>query len=80
MAFFAVSNLLIFYFLSLNRTMVAYPLLGAMLVQVILIVLFHNNIDQIVSIMLLSSVICLMLMLFFYLRMRNDISHNARIQ
>ena len=80
MAFFAVSNLLIFYFLSLNRTRVAYPLLGAMLVHVVLIVLFHSNIAQIVGVMLLSSVICLALILLFYLKVRNDISHNARIQ
>ena len=79
MALFALSFLFVNYFLSINRTRVAYPLLGTALVQVVLIVLFHSNIGQIVITILLSSIICLALMLLYYLKVNNDISNNTRI-
>ncbi len=70
MAFWAISFLLMNYFLSLNRTRVAYPLLGAMVLQLGLICLFHSSIAQIVNIMLISSVACLALMCPLYLNVR----------
>ena len=79
MAFFAISSLLMFYFLSLNRTKVAYFLIGAMLLELCLIILFHSSIVQIVNIVLLSGAVCLVLILTFYMVVRNDLSHNARL-
>lgn len=80
MAFFAVSSLLMFYFLSLNRTRVAYPLIGAVLLQLCLIILFHSSIGQIVNIMLICGASCLVLILPFYLKVRNDLSGGASLQ
>jgi O-antigen/teichoic acid export membrane protein len=80
MAFFAVSSLLMFYFLSLNLTRVAYPFIAAVLLQLCLIILFHSSIGQIVNIMLICGASSLVLILLFHLRMRNDLSNNARLQ
>jgi O-antigen/teichoic acid export membrane protein len=70
MAFWAISFLLLNYSLSLNRTKVAYPLLGAMVLQLGLISLFHSSIAQVVDIMLISSIACLALMCPLYLNVR----------
>ena len=78
MAFFAVSSLLMLYFLSLNRTKVAYFLIGAMLLELCLIILFHSSIAQIVNIVLICGAVCLVLVLTFYVTVRYDFNHNAR--
>jgi len=70
MAFWAISFLLMHYLLSLNRTKVAYSLLGAMVLQVGLIIGFHSSIGQIVDIMLISSIVCLALVCPFYFNVR----------
>jgi len=70
MAILAICFLLMNYFLSLNRTRVAYPLIGAMVLQLGLICLFHSSIGQIVDIMLISSTACLALMCPLYLNVR----------
>lgn len=70
MAFWAISFLLMQYLLSLNRTKVAYSLLGAMVLQVGLIIGFHSSIGQIVDIMLISSIACLALVCPFYFNVR----------
>lgn len=69
MLIFSICFLMFNFFLSLNRTSVAYFLLGAALVQILLISLFHNDISQIVSMVLISGGLCLALMLVFYLAM-----------
>ncbi len=66
MAFWAIAFLLTNYFLSLNQTKVAYSLLGAMVLQLGLIIGFHSSIGQVVDIMLISSVACLALMCPLY--------------
>lgn len=70
MALFALSFLVMNYFLSLNQTKVAYPLLGAMLIQFILIALFHSSIAQLVSIMLICGILSIFSMIPFYLKVR----------
>ncbi len=52
MGMFAISYLLMTYFLSLNQTRVSYALLAVVLIQVTLMFLFHAGIDQLVTIML----------------------------
>ncbi|OGO21377.1 MAG: hypothetical protein A2144_03795 [Chloroflexi bacterium RBG_16_50_9] len=68
MMFFALSFLLMNYLLSLNRTRVAYSLLGALLLQVVLIVFFHSDIAQIVNMMLISGIASLVFMIPFYFK------------
>lgn len=70
MALFALSFLLMNYFLSLNQTKVCYSFLGAVLLQLGLIIFFHSNIAQIVNIMLICSALCLIFMLPLYLKLR----------
>lgn len=70
MALFAIAFLLLSYFLSLNKTKVAFPFLGVMLLQLALIAFFHSSIAQLVDIMLLCSIACLALALPFYLELR----------
>lgn len=68
MFLFAISFLLMNLLLSLNKTKVAYCLLGTALFQLGLIVLFHSNIAQLVNIMLISAALCLVFMFPFYLK------------
>ena len=69
MGLFAISFLLLNYFLSLNQTKVALPFLGAMILELVLIAFFHSSIAQLVDIMLISSIACLALVLPFYLKL-----------
>lgn len=70
MGFFALSALLLNYFLSLNQTKVAYALIAAMLLELGLIAFFHASIAQIVDVMFISGALCLLFMLPFYLKVR----------
>lgn len=78
MALFALSFLLMNYFLSLNQTKVAYPLLGVMLLQLALIALFHSSIAQLVNIMLMCGAISLVAVLPFLVKMRMPLPHKAK--
>jgi O-antigen/teichoic acid export membrane protein len=74
MGLFAISYLLMNYLLSLNRTKVVYPLLGTMLLELGLIVLFHSTISQVVNIMLISGGACMVFVVLFYLKMdKNEV-------
>ena len=75
MALFALSFLVMNYFLSLNQTKAAYSLIGVMLLQLILIALFHSSIAQLVNIMLICGILCLVSMLPFYLRRVHGAEH-----
>ncbi|MFQ5917794.1 MAG: polysaccharide biosynthesis protein, partial [Candidatus Binatia bacterium] len=70
MFFYALSFLSLNFFLSRNQTKVAYAFLIAMLIEIGLIISFHDSIAQIVDIMLISGALCLTFMLPFYLRVR----------
>ena len=72
MSFFALSYLAMSYFLSLGKTMVAYPLLAVMFLQVGLIGLLHSSIAQLVNIMLICGSVSLVLMFPFFLKRRTS--------
>jgi hypothetical protein len=76
MALFAMSYLLMNYFLSVNKTKIAYALLITMIVQVSSIILFHDNITTVVNVILGSSILGLLLILPFFLGMRRLASDN----
>ena len=76
MLLFAISFLLMNYFLSLNQTKVAYSLVVAMLAQLGLIIAFHSTIAEVVNIMLISGFLSVALMLPLYLKMRSIRSGN----
>lgn len=63
MLFFAVSSLLINYFLSINAMKVGYFLVIAVIIELCLISLFHSNIEQIINMLLISGVTSLVVML-----------------
>ena len=73
MALFALSFVFMNYFLSLNQTKVAYSLLGVMLLQLILIALFHSSIVQLVNIMLICSILSIVSLLPFYLKVKRGV-------
>jgi O-antigen/teichoic acid export membrane protein len=66
MMFFAVSYILMNYFLSLNRVQVAYIFAAVAFLQVLLILYFHSEIAQVVNVMLISGAACLFATLLFY--------------
>lgn len=68
MALFAIASLLMFYLLSVNRTRVAYPLAGAMAIQVVLMALFHSSIEQVVDVVLISAALALVMVGLFNVR------------
>lgn len=67
MILFAVSYIIMNYLLSINRTRVAYPFMATAFLQVVLILYFHGDIAQVVNVMLVSSAICLIAVITFYL-------------
>lgn len=70
MLLFSLSFLLMNYFLSTNRTRVAFVLGGALGLEVILVYLFHSSAARIVDMVLISGVACLCPMLIMYWRNR----------
>ncbi len=72
MALFAFSFLMMNYFLSLNQTKVAYSFLGVVVAQVILLAFFHNNINEVVNVMLGCGALSLLAMFPFYIQLRRS--------
>lgn len=67
MSLFGIALMNIRYFLSVNETLVSYYLLGAMVVQIILTLLFHDSIASLVNNTLITGVVCILLMCWFHL-------------
>jgi O-antigen/teichoic acid export membrane protein len=67
MLLFAISYILMNYFLSINQTRVAYPFMATAFIQVILIIYFHSDIGQVVNVILTSAALCLVSVMAFYL-------------
>ncbi len=70
MGLFSISFLFTNYFLSLNQTKIAFPLLGLMCFEAGLITVFHSSVSQLVDVMLISGALSIALMLPFYFRAR----------
>jgi O-antigen/teichoic acid export membrane protein len=67
MMFFAISYIFMNYFLSLNLIKIAYIFAAVGFLQILLILYFHGDIAQVVNDVLVSSVVCLLANLIFYL-------------
>ncbi len=63
MFFFAIAGLMMNYLLSLGRTEVSYFMLLSLLVEIVGLSLFNQNIDQIISVILISSILSVVLQL-----------------
>ena len=70
MLFLGLSFVSVNYLLSLSRLRVAYALFLVVLLQVILIGLFHSSIDEVVNVMLICGIASLVLMIPFYVAVR----------
>jgi len=68
MLFLSFSFLLMNYFLSLNQMKIALALVAAMVVQLALVVAFHASVGQLVNMILVSSVVCLVMVMAVYVR------------
>ncbi len=67
MVLFGFSGITLKYLLSINQTRVSYVLLEVMLLQLALLALFHAGIGQMVSVMLVLSIVSLLCQLPFHL-------------
>ena len=67
MLLFAVSYVIMNYFLSISRIRVAYPFMVTAFLQVVLIMYFHGDIAQVVNVVLISAAVCLIAVIAFYL-------------
>jgi O-antigen/teichoic acid export membrane protein len=67
MAFFAISFLQANFFLSLNKSKVAFPLLGVALLEVVLMMVFHNDINQLINVLLICALTSVVVMIPFYI-------------
>ncbi|ACX72264.1 polysaccharide biosynthesis protein [Methanocaldococcus vulcanius M7] len=70
MFFFAISGLMMNYLLSLGITRVAYALTFSLAIEILGIIIFHQNINQIVDIVLLSSIMSLIVQVPFIIEVR----------
>ena len=80
MALFATSYLLVNYFLSINQTKVAYPLLVTMVAQIALIGCFHSGVEQIVHDVLIGGVVCIVSLIGFALIVWRQTSREQQLQ
>ncbi|HDN83135.1 MAG TPA: polysaccharide biosynthesis protein [Candidatus Altiarchaeales archaeon] len=67
MFLFAIAGLSMNYLLSLGKTKVAYFLAAALSLEILGIMLFHENIEEIVSIMVLTSILFILVQIPFLL-------------
>jgi hypothetical protein len=65
MFLFAITNLLVNYSLSIHKTRVAYVISFALLVEILLLSLFHSGISDISHTMLLSGAAATVLLVFY---------------
>jgi len=63
---FSVINVLVNFFLSLNKTKISFFILSGAIIQAVLMVLFHKDIFQLLSISIGVSLVLLMLLLVYY--------------
>jgi O-antigen/teichoic acid export membrane protein len=80
MLLFAISYILMNYYLSINHTRIAYPFVIVALLQVVLIIYFHNDIGQVVNVILTSAALCLTSVMAFYLWSRRHAPFPAQGQ
>ncbi len=66
MATFALALLMARYSLSINQSKVIYPLLVTVVLQLILIYMYHSSINQLVNVMLVTGICCIVFMIPFY--------------
>ena len=65
MLLFALVLVVMYYLLSLNQTLIGYPLLGMVILELVLVALFHSSVFQIVNIMLIVGVVSLLVSIPF---------------
>lgn len=65
---FSINNVFVNYFLSIRKTFVAYIVLFASILQIILIILFHETFAQILSVSISVSILLTLLMVLYYLK------------
>ena len=65
MFFFALSNILFMYQLSLNQTKFVFSLIAAVLLEIILIAFFHQTLTQVIWILLVIGAILFLINILF---------------
>ena len=70
MFFFAISGLMMNYLLSLGVTRVAYALTLTLITEIIGITLFHQNINQIIDVVLIASILSIIVQIPFLMKVR----------
>lgn len=76
MFFYSLINVFARYFISINKTNFIYILLAGVLLQAILIILYHDNIWQIVKIMNIAMFITLLNLSIYYFINKKSLSLN----
>lgn len=65
---YSVNNIFVTFFLSLKKIIPALIVLALALMQIVLIVLFHNNFSEIIYVSILTSLLLLVFLVLYYLR------------
>ena len=74
----AISNLLINYFLSIGSARFSLPLLGACLLETVLIVSFHASVGQVLAMVLISMSLLAVVLVVIYLVERFSVKGGPR--
>ncbi|EHP88527.1 oligosaccharide flippase family protein [Methanotorris formicicus] len=75
MFFFAISGLIMNYLLSLGITRVAYALSLTLVIEIIGITIFHQNINQIIDIVLMTSILSIIIQIPFLKIAKRILAH-----
>ncbi len=72
MSLYSICSLLANFYLSIHKTMTSIPVAVAAISQILLIVLFHENITQVIYVSIIVTFVLLISLLLYYPRARNS--------
>jgi O-antigen/teichoic acid export membrane protein len=65
---FSLTNVVVNFFLSLNKTKVTYLVACGAAIQIILIYLYHSNFEEVISSSIISCGLLLVMLLLYYVK------------
>lgn len=80
MSFFSLTYLTAMYNLSINKTKFIYILLGFNIIEIIALVIMHNSIAQVITIMTITMVLMFIILLLYTYKNAKTINNNTSVQ
>jgi O-antigen/teichoic acid export membrane protein len=76
---FSVVNIFVNFFLSINKTVISFMVVGAALLQIVLLWIYHSDFYQIITISIFVLTLLLTILLFVFLKNFTSLAHIKKI-